>query len=268
MESIFFHIMHVIEEAKTRGERFIHPTKNTFENIENSFDFTMPDGSYYEVNVDKTDEFIWFSFDFGKPNPRDDKLTHVQTGDKRKNERSHEEAELIHQFFCLYCFETKLCFLSNAKKKGVMEALIQQKTKRNLIFKGIKKSKEEFIELLKSVNTITFTDIASLFGNDSKKRQALKDLTGIDAPTKFTIEANYNEANKIKNFLAQLFQEKDKHLMQSLIIKGKDESNFDVIFNNDTFSKKTEIKCEKDENGKFDSEEVKEILLKALVDEG
>ena len=52
--------------------------------------------------------------------------------------------------------------------------------------------------------------------------------------------------------------------MQYLIIRGNDENNFEVVFNNDTFSRKVEVKNNRNENGKLIPNEVKENLLKEL----
>ena len=42
------------------------------------------------------------------------------------------------------------------------------------------------------------------------------------------------------------------------------DNDFDIIFNNDTFTKKVEIQCKKNESGKYSSDEVRESLLNEL----
>lgn len=263
MEKLYFNILQVIEESKTVGERFVYPTVDTFKDIENEFSILI-EGVYYEVTVDKNDSFIWFAFDFGKPNPRDEHLTNIINGEKRENDRELIEAELIHQFFCLYSYDRELFYISNIKKKNVMKTVIKKKIKQKFDFKTIQKTKEDFFEILTEVNQITFTEVGHLFNQDSKKRQALKDLTGIDTPKEFTIGATYEKSNQLIKFISDLFKEKENNSLQDLIIRGNDENNFEVVFNNDTFSRKVEVKNNRNENGKLIPNEVKENLLKEL----
>ena len=263
MEKIHFNVLQIIEESKTVGERFVYPTIKTFKNLDTQFSILI-DGVYYEVCIEKQEDFIWFSFDFGKPNPRDNHLTNISTGEKRDNDRELTEAELIQQFFCLYHYKNELLYISNIKKQNVLKILLQEKVKQKFSFKTIKKTKEQFISILAKINKITFTEARNLFSHDSKKRNALKDLTGVDSPKEFTIEASYEKSNDLVTFIYELFTEKDANSLKDLIICGSDENDFEIIFNNDTFSKKIEIKNTKDENGKYISDEVKINLLEEI----
>lgn len=263
MEKLYFNIFQVIEETKTTGDRFVYPTYETFKDMEDEFNILI-DGIYYEVIVEKINDYIWFSFDFGKPNPRDNKLTDIVTGEKRENDRELTEAELIQQFFCLYCFKRNLLYISNSKKKNTLSIVFKEKINQKFSFKTIQKTKDEFISILEEVNEITFTETKHLFAWDSKKRKALKDLTGIDSPNEFTISAKYPKSSKLVDFIKELFVEKKNNTLKDLIIRGNDEYNFEIIFNNDTFSRKIEVQINRDENGKYLSNEVKNNLLKEL----
>lgn len=263
MEKLSFNIVQIIEESKMVGDRFLYPKIETFKDIDEEFSILI-DGTYYEVIIEKTDDFIWFSFDFGRPNPRDEQLTNIVTGEKRENEREITEAELIQQFFCLYSYQKELLYISNIKKKNIIKTVLQEKIKQKFIFNTIQKTKEEFISILKGVNKITFTETRHLFSHDSKKRSALIDLTGTDAPKEFTIEASYENSNQIVSFIQELFNEQKNNSLKDLVICGSDENDFEIIFNNDTFSRKIDIKNSKNENGKYIANDVKENLLKEL----
>jgi len=263
MEALHFNILQIIEDSKTMGERFVYPISKTFEDIHEDF-HVLIDGIYYEVIVNKTSSYIWLSFDYGKPNPRDEHLTNIITGEKRDNEREITEAELIQQFFCLYHFGKELFYISNIKKKSIILSVLKKETNMDFELKTIKKTKQEFLDIIRNVNKITFTEARHLFNQNSKKRQALIDLSGTDAPEEFTIEALYNNPNAIVGFIQELFTEQENNKLKDLVIRGKDENDFEIIFNNDTFSRKIEIKTDKDENGKYIPDNVKENLLKEL----
>jgi len=256
--------MQLTEESQHGIDRFDYPNFDTFKDIPDSFNFRHSN-SYYEVSVHKHTDYIWFYFKFGNPIPRDENLTNIDTGEKKENPREDIEAELLKQLFCLYHYSQKKLYLSNANKQNLLKAVVDEKLESNFIIKSIFKTKEEFIALLKTVNEISFTEVRNLFNENSKERQALIDLTGTDAPDDFTIKAKYSK-NKIRNFLNHLFETKSKpdSSLKDLIIRGTDENNFSVIFNNDTFSRKVIIQSEKDENATFNPESIKNELLKGI----
>ena len=259
MEKIGFSLIHLIEETKEKGERFVPPTFNSFKNMKNSIN-TLINDIYYDIKVQKEENYIFFAFEHGKSKPIDDKLTNIKTGDKKNNPRQNDEAELLSQLFVLYHFNKNILYISNSKKKTIFEQVLKQETDREFIAKNMYITKKEFIILLKSVDKISFTERHNLFNNDSKIRQALIDLTGIDAPEKFTIEAHYKKSIELKSFVKKLVETE----LKELIIQGTDEEGFNFIFNVDTFVRKLDVQCEKENNGKYNSESVRKSLIKAI----
>jgi len=129
MEKIPFNLMQLIEETQEVGERFISPAFDSFNNMQNSFHALVND-VYYEIKVKKGEDYIWFEFEHGKPNPIDDKLTNVNTGVKKSNLRQDDEAELLKQLFVLYHFNKKILYISNSKKKQIFEQVLKQGTEK------------------------------------------------------------------------------------------------------------------------------------------
>ena len=58
----------MIEKPTAKGKQFISPTKTSFFELATSFDFTEKD-SFYEIKVEKEENYIWFEFDYGQPSP-------------------------------------------------------------------------------------------------------------------------------------------------------------------------------------------------------
>jgi len=264
METIGFSLIQLIEEAQQGAERFVYPDANSFKNIPDSFEFRY-EQFYYEIIVQKHTDYIWFYFNYGNPIPRDANLTNIDTGQKKKNPRENTKTELLKQLFCLYSYSKEILYISNYNKRKLFETVLKEKTSTSFMVKSISKTKDEFIELIKKISEISFTEARNLFNENSKERQALIDLTGTDAPDDFTITAKYSNqmTKKIKNFILKLINTKSKtnSALKDLIIRGTDEDNFSVIFNNDIFIRKVNIKSDKDENGRFDSKSVKDTLL-------
>lgn len=265
MERISFCLMQLIIENKVRPERFINPTKNLFDNIDNTP--LTNDGVYYEVNCKNHDEYLWLYINYGKASPRNDKITNVETGKKKNNTRKNDEAELLGQLFVLYSYRKGILYLSNSKKKKVVELLIKQNAHQDAIIKSFYKNSDEVISILKKIDKIKFTHASNLFNQGSKERQALLDLTGTDAPESFTIEASYS-GHRINNFLRTLFKGQEDCKIADLVICGRDESDFNFIYNVDSFCRRIDTICERsDESGLFNPEDVKQSLLNAIENE-
>ncbi|MDR0307396.1 MAG: hypothetical protein LBI42_11245 [Chitinispirillales bacterium] len=267
MAELQFATMQIIEESENSGVRFVTPTKETFSKLEESFNYTK-DGSFYNVTVEKHDDYAFFVFTFGNPAPRDENLTNVNTGDKIINQRTMEQAELNNQAFFLFHYEEQLLYVSSSKKKILFESILKEKIQTDFKIKNIYKNEDEFIDVLKECSSISFTHVNNLFNNDSTKKHALVDLTGTDAPDEFTITARYKKNNEIVDFIKGLFQAKRNFEINTLVIKGIDEKGFETVYNSDTFQKKISIHCAKDSNGKFVHDDIRNNLLRKLENEG
>ena len=266
MEDLHFAIMELIVESEKSGKRFVFPTKETFDNLENNFSYSK-DGFFYEINVKKQDDYIFFVFKFGHPEPRDENLTNIKTGDKIPNMRTIEETELNNQGFFLFHYGKNFLYTSNSRKKGLFEVILKEKLGTDFVVKYFTKNEEEFIKIFKECNSISFTHVRDLFNDDSTKKRALVDLTGTDAPERFTIIAEYKENAGFIDFLRKIFVEKRENKIDSLIICGRDERGFETFYNVETFLQKIKISCKKDSNGNFIDDEVCDALLKEIQNE-
>ena len=265
MERISFSLMQLIVESEVGTERFIHPTKEHFDCMNNTS--LTNDGVYYEVVCENTNNYLWLYLNFGKASPRNDKITNIETGDKKDNFRNVNEAELLDQLFVLYSYDKKILYISNTKKKKIVELLLEQNSKQDFTIKSFYKNPTEIISILKKIDKIKFTHASNLFNQDSKERQALIDLTGTDAPETFTIEASYR-THQITNFLRTLFNGHEANKISNLVICGRDESDFNYVYNTDSFSRRIDALCKKnDESGMFNPESVKQSLLNLIENE-
>ncbi len=264
---IGFNLMQLMEENSSSEERFLTPTPKSFSQLE-SFFHILIDNVYYEIDVEKEKNYVWFAFDYGKPDPIDDKLTNINTGSKKDNPRESDEAELLQQLFVLYNFKNNLLYISSLNKEKMFEKVLQEKLQQPFITKKFFKPQDEFISVLKEVSEISFTEVRNLFNQDSKTRKALIDLTGTDAPEKFTIDTKYSKKSNITNFIRNLIVSKNNLELNELVIRGIDNNNFGFVFNVDSFVQKIFISCVKNDKGKFDIDLVKTELLKRLYNEG
>ena len=165
----------------------------------------------------------------------------------------------------MYDYQTSFLYLSNRKKNNTFVNCLEQELNKKFHVKEIFKTKEEFINILKNVSEISFTEVKNLFNNDSKKRQALIDIMGTDAPEKFKLIAEYKKETKIKEFINKLIDSKARFELEELVIKGVDNNDFEILYNIDSFIKKISIQVEKNDRGIFNPAKIKEQLLKNLL---
>lgn len=262
MAELQFSIMQLIEESVSSGDRFVFPTNNSFAILEEIIKFN-DNQTLFEIAVEKEDDYTFFVFNFGNPTPRANELTDVNTGAKRENNRTITEAELNNQAFFLYHFQKNLLYLSNSQRKTAFEKMLKEKLNTDFKLKTIFKNIDEFLNTLKECSQIKFSHINDLFSSDSTKKQALVDLSGTDAPNEFTITAKYSKHN-IANFIRNLSKEKNNNKISSLVINGFDESGFGIVYNTDNFQQKIKINATKDDNGKFNIDEIRNNLLNEI----
>lgn len=265
MDKISFSLMRLVVESPSVGERYIEPTPETFLSIENDTHWSSSDGSYYDIEVDKNTDYLWMNFSYGKASPRSETITNIITGEQNINPRKENEAELSSQLFILYYFAKHTLYISDGRKKTLLQQFLREKLKINITILSFFKSPDEIIEILDSVKSVKFTNIRNLFSTNSPERQALIDLTGTDAPEEFTIEAKYN-THQIGPFLQRLMEGRRNEHIQSLTICGLDESGLETIYNIETLTQKIEILVNKDERtGMFTPDEIKSNLLQRLL---
>lgn len=260
MDKISFCLMQIIIESSNPGERFLLPEKQLFDKLPSKDTYSF-EGTYYEIAVINTAEYVWLSFNYGRPNPRDEKVTNIDTNIKRDNDRKDNEAELVNQLFVLIDSKETI-YVSDSRKKKLLESYFKLKLETNLTIKTFYKNEKELLQIIKQVDKIQFTHASNLFNVDSNRKKALVDLTGMDAPEKFTIEAEYKKNDGLTGFIKDLFMAKEKYEISDLVICGRNEENISFLYNNDTFSKKIDISCKKGSNGKFDEERVLSELIK------
>lgn len=260
-----FSLMQLIVENSSAGERYLQPRSEHFNSLPDFFHILI-DHTYYEISTIKNEEYIWLECDYGSPNPIDPTLTNVDTGEKKDNQRQSDEVELTSQLFVLFHIQKQILYLSDSRKKNLFKTILLDQTNLDFIIKSFYKSKREFIDTIRIVNKISFTEVQDLFNQNSRVRQALIDLTGTDSPERFTLEAKYRNSPNLRTFIENLFQSQSNNELKKLVICGTDESGFDYVFNEDSFTSKIDVSVNKEDTGKFNPEGVREALIAIIYE--
>ena len=139
-----------------------------------------------------------------------------------------------------------------------------------MVIKNFFKNVDEFIEQIKSVEKVKFVARRNLFtvqGSIMKIFPSPNDLFGLGMPEDFTLEANFNRAELTNAFIGHLKKMvdwKNNCEADSLICVGRDDKNFETVFNADSFIRKLSVEAAKDDQGLYNPTMVKQALISKI----
>lgn len=256
--------MAINEKNNTPGVRWIRPDKKDFpDKYDKNLDSLK---GINHVKISSEFNYIFFTIESGSLEPRDDYVIDKTSKQKRKNPKKETEIELLKQLFAYYDYKTNLLYLSDVRNRKHFEDIIHEITGENFLLKGIYEEKEKFLELLSNVEEIKFTTKNNIFSGNSRKRNSLKEFIGTPEIPDLTldIKANSHSFNPVK-LVNDLMKEEDDCAISGLLIRGKDESGFELVYNQETFIKKITVDAEKIA-GKFNADDIK-INLQSRIKE-
>ena len=222
----------------------------------------------YRVTTQKIDNtYSWIYKEYGGELPYGEKVYDKEKSKILDNPRTKSQAELNKQLFCLYDFKQHTFYISDGRKKGFLEEYLKQELLKDVLIKRFFKSPQEFIEYVKTVESISFTSKNNLFSLNNDMFSDPKDIFGLGQPEKFTMDIEYNERKVTKNFKTKfldLLSKKDNSEIQSLVCIGKDDSKVEAIFDISSFIQTVSLGLKKDNLGRYEQNVVQESLLNRL----
>lgn len=226
--------------------------------------------AYHNIHTELTEDYFWLYSNYGNKNPRPKQVINTTSGVSHDNLRTAEEVEPTDQLFVLYSFNDKTMYISNVNSKGFVSNLFMEKMGlESISIKNIFMNREQFIKQLQVLDEIKFTSAErNLFSGGNKIGDALRDNYGIEEPEVFTVSAKYKTpiSEKVKNMLDLLSGQKKEGNIKKLIIIGRDDQNVEQVFNEETFTQKVAISISENDEGLFDSEQVKNKLLEKITE--
>lgn len=111
------------------------------------------------------------------------------------------------------------------------------------------------------------SNLFSIDGEIMKIFPSPKDLYGLGMPDDFSLEANFPGVNKTEafvKFLRTMVGWKNSCEADSLVCIGRDDKNFETIFNADSFTQKITITVSKDQQGMHDEITVRDSLMRRI----
>ena len=246
----------------------VEDLKLIFDEVEDTYSSNDTHYMISKENID--DEYFWLYARYGNPLPHPDTVYNTTQAQEEENPRSTNQIELDKQLFALYCIKPKTLYLSSRQKRAWVKEYLKAKLGQDVVIKNFFKNVDEFIRQIKSVEKVKFVVKSNLFTPKSSIMKIFpspNDLFGLGMPEDFTLEANFNRTGLTDAFinnLKKMVDWKNNCEADSLICVGRDDKNFENIFNADSFIKKISVEAAKDDQGLYNPTIVKQALISKI----
>ena len=231
----------------------------------------VSDDTYYLITTENlNDECLWIYARYGKSTPYSPTVYNKTDQKEESNPRSTEQLEPHKQLFALYSIKNGTLYLSNSKKKLWIQEWLKTKLTQDVVLKAFYKDVDEFIEVIKSVEKVKFIAKTTLFtegGELMKIFPTPNDLYGLGMPDTFSLEANFRKGRLTARFienLKKMVKWKDSCEADSILCIGRDDEDFETIFNVSTFIQKVTVAAIKDGQGRYDPTTVQQMLIRNI----
>lgn len=208
------------------------------------------------------DRFVAIYFHQGSQFPYSKTVIDIDSANpelaEETNPRPSKKIEIDRQSFVLIDVNKRKIYIAKSNREEILKWL-EENLEGEIVIKLII-SKEQFISQLKSLGTISFSATNNLFSpiEGILSKTLVQDMLGYgaeEAKIEYKYQKNYPIDQKIKNLLGTLFNHKDE--FKDLIITGRNDENFESIFNLKEIAHKITIKaCLDAKTKQFNSEEV------------
>lgn len=213
--------------------------------------------------------FIGFYSEEGDKFPYSDKVINSELNEV-DNPRSPEEIELKNQFFCLVDIKTGRIYISDQRKKKLLEDWLKKKIKKDVIIKPLMLEKD-FIDKVTSLREISFSvepNLLNAYNFGTLSTELSQDIFGFgaqEAIIKLIYKNKKISKEIIEKIRALIGRKKD---FKNITIIGRTSDEFESIFNIDEIINKVSIWIEPDLNTqKIDCEIVFNSLINNIKTE-
>lgn len=164
--------------------------------------------------------------------------------------------------------ESQLLYLSDITKKGAIKAYFNDALQAEIVIKNVYSSLDEFqksVKLLKKLKFTQYWNIQNTLDDQSIFMQQANAL-GLDMPNKITMQIEYPNTliGNVKNGIQILKQKREQGYFNDIILIGEDDSGIEQSFNFSSVIKNIEITAIKNEDDRYDKEEVERIFFEKI----
>lgn len=224
----------------------------------------------FKSEYNETEKYLWLYAEYEDTSVRNEMVFDESTNLEEVNPRAASQIEFKHQLFCIYFVKSDTLYISNFQKKKMLQDYIQSTLGKSVSIKNEYKSIDEFNAKLKTLKEVSFLTKSSLFTNKNGIYNECNDIFGFDNAESVYMKINYGRLS-FGEAIASISKRMDKqqHDLQinSLVICGYDDKDIESTFDSGSYIKSISINIDKESNGLYQEEKVKQELFFKLRDE-
>lgn len=213
----------------------------------------------------REERFILIDIVEGAPLPRPPVVYNRRTQADEVNPRSSDQIERDDQTFAVIDIHSGRIFLSDFRKKKIMERWFAEKLQKEVYIKDVI-DREHFLNEIRSIDTIYLSATPTLVGQMGILSSELtSDFhnygVGINH---IAVEISFSGnslPDRMKAKISQLFEQSDVHAIEKLQVSGRYDDKFERVFNAEGIVDKITIETIPCENGLLDKNSVFSTLL-------
>lgn len=214
--------------------------------------------------------FFWLYSNFGKAMPHRNVIFDMETHEESENPRTHKQIEPTDQFFSIFDDSTGILYISSLNKKSFFRHFAGRNLSSEAIVevKNVYKSLEDFIASVQEIKSISFTGYRDLLTQGSDLMSSYKNIFGLGEPEDFTLEATYNQKkeNRVIESLKNFRNKQKRGEIRNLVCIGKDDKNFEAIYNSEKFIERVQAVASRDEQSLLLPKDVKNSVIQQLIE--
>ena len=244
-----------------------HPfTLNEFSSIPDKENnpFKAVDGNQHDRLICKKihdNEFLSLYFEEGASLPRPSVVYNTKNDRDEKNPRNEDQIERNSQIFILIQESTQKIFISDFRKKSIVEDWMKNKIGKTVFIKDII-DRKSFLDEIKNINRIYLSASPDIFswGAGTLSKELENDIHNYGSPIKhmeLSITFGKNKViEKMRDKARELIMQQENHQIDKLEISGRYDEKFDRVFNVESIIDKIEIDAVRKADGMFDADEI------------
>lgn len=225
------------------------------------------EATYHFLNceyIENVDSF-WFYSCYGNPLPYNEQVYNASTEEFEANPREKDQVEPRQQLYALYSFRKKELFISNSKKKQLLQSIFSTYGgTENVVIRKIYADIDTFLDSLRSVTSVRMVAKRDLISQDNDIFKASSDMFGLDEPDQIKIDMHFGYVKPTKAFLRNFKAISRDGRSKKLVCVGTDEERLESVFNSGNIEDRITIFVQPNQDGMRDIEKVKSELLARL----
>lgn len=218
-----------------------------------------------EYNEDK--KYYWAYFNGNNSNKFNSEVYNIEKDDVEINPRNKSQLELVEQFFIIYTIHDNTLYVSNNDKKCIIQSYLKDSINQDVRIKSEFTDIDKFLNSIDAIKSLRFSTKNTLFNTNESIYNSLNTILGTEMPDSFEIKSKYNNRklnDSIKNMLKKLNRDCKENKLETLVLTGCDDSYVEKIYSLNTYIKAIDIEVDRDENGMYDSDGVKQKVINEI----